>query len=254
LAALEALGDRMLNHLYLESSLEQGSLDKSVKALYEDLKGTFERDYQNWYTEASALVKQLVPDRLEEFEELYRGRERKKDFPGGNYNIQDWLTGFRSGKVLSGEKHFNDLAAVTMRFSTQLQIVKAAGRRFESRLFEIKQLVQADVFDSELSAARELATQGFLRAAGALAGVVLEKHLRQVTLNHSAKTRSKHPTIADLNDTLKDASVIDVPLWRQIQRLGDVRNLCGHSRQREPTAGEVGELLDGVEKITKTLF
>ena len=48
--------------------------------------------------------------------------------------------------------------------------------------------------------------------------------------------------------------VIDVPTWRQIQRLGDIRNLCDHNKGREPTKKELEELVDGVEKITKTLF
>ena len=48
--------------------------------------------------------------------------------------------------------------------------------RFESSLFDMQQLVQADMFDSELDAARELWKKGFLRAAVAICGVILEKH------------------------------------------------------------------------------
>ena len=44
-------------------------------------------------------------------------------------------------------------------------------------MFDIRQLVQADLFDSELDAADELGKKKFTRAAGALAGVVLERHL-----------------------------------------------------------------------------
>ncbi len=141
-----------------------------------------------------------------------------------------------------------------MRFSTQLAILKAVEARFESSLFDIKQLVQADLFDSELAAATELAKKGFLRGAGAIAGVVLEKHLAQVVDNHASKTRKKNPSISDFNDLLKNVGVLDVPTWRQIQRLGDIRNLCDHNKEREPTIDEVNELVAGVDKITKTLF
>jgi hypothetical protein len=105
-----------------------------------------------------------------------------------------------------------------------------------------------------LDAARELTKHGFLRGAGAIAGVVLEKHLLQVAQNHSLSIRKQHPTISDLNDALKNGSVLDVPQWRGIQRLGDLRNLCDHNKHREPTEIELAELIDGVEKITKTLF
>jgi len=35
--------------------------------------------------------------------------------------------------------------------------------------------------------------------------------------------------------------------------LADVRNLCGHNKSRELNSDEVTELIDGVEKLTKTL-
>ena len=150
--------------------------------------------------------------------------------------------------------HFDGFSAVAMRFVNQLAILESVQARFESSLFDIRQLVQADLFDSELDAARELARRGFLRASGAVAGVVLEKHLGQVAANHGITTRKKNPTIGDFNDLLKDGGVLDIPSWRQVQRLGDVRNLCDHNKEREPTKDEVEELIDGVEKYTKTLF
>jgi hypothetical protein len=42
-----------------------------------------------------------------------------------------------------------------------------------------------------------------LRAAGAVAGVVLEKHLRQVCDDHKITVAKKNPTIGDLNELLK---------------------------------------------------
>jgi hypothetical protein len=165
------------------------------------------------------------------------------------------MMGLRTNlNLATREKYFDDLGAVRNRFKAQLDILRSSQARFESTLFEIRRLAQADLFDSELDAARELHKNGFLRGSGVVAGVVLEKHLAEVRSNHNVVTRKKHPTISDLNDLLKDKNVIDVPTWRFIQRLGDIRNLCGHSKQRDPSEAEVLELIDGVDKITKTLF
>lgn len=141
-----------------------------------------------------------------------------------------------------------------MRFGTQLAILTTVRTRFESSLHDIRQLVQADLFDSELDASRELLKSGFLRAAGAVAGVVLEKHLGQVVANHAIVQRKLHPTISSLNDLLKSSDVLDVPAWRHIQRLGDLRNLCDHGQERELSREEIEELIQGAEKLTKTLF
>jgi len=126
--------------------------------------------------------------------------------------------------------------------------------RFESSLFDIRQLVQADLFDSELDAAKELIKHKFTRAAGALAGVVLERHLAQVCDNHDVKVAKKAPGISDLNNALREVDVIDVPQWRFIQHLADIRNLCDHSKEAEPTSDQVDDLVTGVMKLVKTLF
>ena len=202
--------------------------------------------YQRWYTEAYVLLEQLLPGRLIEFEQLYKGDGRRRIINLHTYTIQDLLTGI--------EVDPSTLAVATLRFINQLAILESVEARFESSLFEIRQLVQADLFDSELDAARELTRGGFLRAAGAVAGVVLERHLGQVAANHAITTRKKNPTIGDFNDLLKDGGVLDIPSWRQVQRFGDIRNLCDHNKERGPKKDEVEELIDGVEKYTKTLF
>ena len=93
-----------------------------------------------------------------------------------------------------------------------------------------------------------------MRAAGALAGVTLESHLSRISANHNLKISKKNPTIADFNDELKNNGIYDVPDWRFIQRLGDIRNLCVHAKERDPTKDEVDELIEGVQKVIKTLF
>lgn len=240
--------------LNLRSLEEEGDLSQEHETLKKALSVSFEKEYQSWYSQAHAVVRQLLPHRLDEFETLYLGEKRRKEVDSLTYTIQDWLLGVRSAKDYLGKKHFNDAVIAIMRFKTQLEILRAVEARFESSLFDIKQLVQADLFDSELDSARELLKNGFLRPAGAVAGVVLEKHLCEVCAKHKISTRKKNPTINDFNELLKSDSVIDVPDWRFVQRLGDLRNLCDHNKERDPTDVEVRELIDGVDKITKTMF
>lgn len=230
------------------NALLAGLIEKKDKA------SVFYFGYQKWYSEAQEVIRQILPNRLDEFNQLYR-EEKRKNIDTSTYTIRDWLLGIRaSTNKFTGEKQFDDFAAALMRFQSQLSILKSAEARFESSLFDIKQLVQADLFDSELDAATELNKKGFARGAGAIAGVALEGYLLQVCENHKIKIRKKNPAINDCNQCLKDNDTIDTANWRFIQHLADLRNLCDHKRGEEPTKKDIEELIKGVEKITKTIF
>ncbi len=254
LDSLFLVAKKMDADLTVRALEERGKLSPEHQEIKKKYEGTFEREYQSWYTEAHSVIRQIIPDRLKEFELLYQGEGKRKQINATTFTIQDWLTGVRSNTDSYGKKYFGDVAIASMRFQTQRGILSSAEKRFQSSLFDIRQLVQADLFDSELDVSRELLKHGFLRAAGAVSGVVLEKHMGEVCNSHNTPITKKSPCISDFNDALKTAGVVDVPTWRFIQRLGDLRNLCDHNKSREPTKDEISELIEGTSKITKTLF
>jgi hypothetical protein len=243
-----------LEVLVYERQKNSPEVVEKIKVLKSKFGGSFENSYQRWYTEACAVLGQLIPGRLEEFRSIYTANPKRKGVNSLTYSIQDWLLGIRSATDRLGAKHFDDLTIILMRFDTQRKILDAARTRLDSTVFDLRNIVRADLFDSELSAARELRKHGFIRSAGVIAGVVLEEHLGQVCNNHQVKVAKKNPTISEYNDLLRKVEVYDVPVWRQLQRLGDLRNMCGHKKEREPTEEEVGELIDGVEKTMKTIL
>lgn len=206
--------------------------------------------YEAWYSECLLVLKQLLPDRLDDFKRQYERAKNRKTADFSTYVIEDYMLGLRvtyAGDVKADEK------AAFPKMQNQTAILSAAEARFKSSLFEIRQIVQADLFDSEIASARELHKNKFFRAAGAIAGVVLEKHLAQTCSDHSIKITKKHPSIGDLNEALKAAGTIDVPQWRYISMLGDIRNICDHNKHKEPTEAQVNDLIDGVDKVLKTV-
>jgi len=209
--------------------------------------------YQTWYSEALILLTQLLPDRVLDFKKLYEKPKTRKSIEHGSYVIEDYLQGLTVTRGYQAEKVVGPESALN-QLQQQISIIKSVEKRFESSLFDIKQLTQADIFDSELDSARELNKNGFVRGAGAIAGVVLEKHLSQVCVNHKIRITKRNPSISDFNDKLKTSQVIETQYWRKIQHLGDIRNLCDHNKQKEPKEDDVEDLIDGVEKLIKTLY
>ena len=203
------------------------------------------QEFEIWYSESYALIKVVLPDRINDFSKMYYNDKTKNGLMTYFQHIPSMLDEWGDSTIIDQVKSVLD---------SQIGILKSCEKRFESSLFDIKQLLQADIFDSELDAARELNKKGFLRAAGAISGVVLEGHLKQVCINHNIVIKKTNPTISDFNQLLKDNEIIETHDWRFIQRLGDIRNLCDHKKQQEPTKEEIEELIKGVEKIIKTLF
>jgi len=243
----------------LEELIEQGeSLYKAICSECESIEHRSQCEnlpcfcvgYQSWYSESLVVIKQLLSDRLEDFRSYYEVPSNRKKITYQNYQIKDYLDALEDPSFFDMDS-FEKKNAIP-KFQQQLEILKSARRRFDSSLFEIKQMVQADLFDDELAAAKMLNKNKFMRAAGAVAGVVLEKHLKQVLKNHNLT--SKKDTISPLNDALKAGNVYDLPTFRKIQHLGDIRNLCDHDSKREPTQEEVDEMINGVDSIIKTVF
>jgi hypothetical protein len=207
--------------------------------------------YQAWYSKTLPVIRQLLPDRYAEFTELYKSGKRK-DIDYLSYTISDYLLRLRV--TFGGEERFNHANAFIVKFGQQLAILRSAADRLHSRVSDIEGVLQAELFRHELEAAEDLLRKGHKRAAGAVAGVSLEAHLARVVANHALSLKGKKRSISIYNDSLRQADVTDIPKWRLIQRLCDIRNLCDHPMEREPTEEEVRDLVEGTRKIQQTVI
>ena len=227
---------------------DDGPGEMAAKLLADEPFGTA---YQRWYSQALRLVEQLLPDRYDEFRELNRLDKRPKELDVTTYTISEYIQGTRVTRL--GEAVFDPAAVALGKLQSQIDILASARARLDSKLADIEGVLEASLLDDELDTARGLLTAKRLRSAGVVAGVVLERHLKRLIANHQIPFRKK-AQIGNLNDALKEAGIFDVPQWRRIQRLGDLRNLCGHDGERDPTDEEVLEIIEGVEKVVSTLF
>lgn len=209
-------------------------------------------EYQLWFTQAKSIVKYLASDRIYEFESYYYRDSKRKEINDLTYTIQDYVNAIRIPTNWKEEPDFNVHNVAAMKIAQQVQIMESLIFRIDSVLANVEMLLLSDIQDLELQTARNLLKVSH-RAAGALAGVVLENHLQKVFTTHSINTNKRNLTISFLNDELKKNDIIDNVAWRKIQFLGDIRNLCSHKSSREPKTGEVEDLINGVNEIIKNI-
>ena len=230
--------------------LEQGIViyeEWAPKEEFQDITKLRSR-YQNWYTRSLAVIAQLLPDRLSEFRNLYRLEKPPKQLDAGTYTISDYLEGLTQRYTV--QHHHNVFLS---KLSIQMTILGSSISRIDSILADTKGALRADLLSTEIGRARELAKNGYLRAAGIIAGVVLENHLAAACSNHQIKIVKARPTLADYNESLKKASVYEITDWQRIQWLASIRNICAQAGQKDPTNDQIESLIVGVDQVIKLI-
>ncbi|WP_041420808.1 hypothetical protein [Sideroxydans lithotrophicus] len=77
-----------------------------------DFRGT----YQLWYSEAYAVIRQLIPERLSDFVRFYEKAKNRKEIDSSNYAIEDYLQGIT---VTRGMTVVVSLSAALPKFEQQ---------------------------------------------------------------------------------------------------------------------------------------
>lgn len=194
------------------------------------------REYQIQYSQAHLLVKTHLPEREEEFSGLY-------------YNPDSaW------GKSHSGISTYLKLPRERELFEADLEqqrgILLAIPEIIELCSLEVAALVTADLVEGELKEADILLEHGFVRAAGAVAGVALEAHLKLLH-KQSGHTYTDKDSIVPLATRLRLNGIITLGDEKKCIAMADARNNCDHKNKRVPTEDEVEELINDVDRFTK---
>ncbi len=214
-------------------------LDETVIPAKSPLPPDVARIYQQWYSAARVILAKNQPGRLDEFDEVYSPAGK-----GVGYGIKQLLS---QRYVTKGEQfRLMDL------INAQFDILSAIPSHLRFSIYDIELEAYSVLMDDEIGGAQHLLSRGFLRPAGVLAGVILERHLKNLLRKHAPPIKyRKNATLASLNDLCKEA-VYELVTWRKIQHLTDLRNLCAHDKTREPTKDEVTELISGVSAILRS--
>lgn len=121
----------------------------------------------------------------------------------------------------------------------------AAKEDFEGGyVTSVKNLVQAEVFDSELEQATELLTAGYATAAAVIAGVVLETTLRNLCYSNGLA----HGKLDKMNADLTKAGVHNALIQKKITALAAIRNSAAHGNANGFTKDDVQSMITEVNR------
>lgn len=183
--------------------------------------------YQIWHSKAEALIKEYLYDRKDEF-------TREYDKILGLLQLRN---GWAKVDVHYIIKDFTD------RFDTQKNLISSLPRVFEIQKLKLRKTISADLVESELDQAELLLNHDFYRAAGAVAGVALERYLKTLCeISTPPVPYNKNATINPLALKLRDIGYLNETKRKQMGLLGDIRNKCVHTKE-EPTKGDVKRLI-----------
>lgn len=156
--------------------------------------------------------------------------------------------GAESAHYAAFKKHVGGHIGYTDAFRAQGVLKAAAEDLAGGHLFELRQLVEADVFDDFLEQAEHLQTAGYHPAAAVIAGCVLEDALRKLCGKHSIGLSAK-PKLDQMNADLAKAGVYTKLTQKRITALADLRNKAAHGEWTDFNAGDVDEMLTSVRRF-----
>ena len=205
--------------------------NKSIKPKQKQIPSKFQMNFQKWYSSCCALIENnFSKERISEFKSIYE--HQIKSILSSNYTTKD--KGFR----------------LIDSIRNQTTIINSLPEYVAYKSIDIELEIASTLMNDELLEADYLLKKGYIRASGAIAGVVLERHLKMICEKQNPPLKySKKATISKLNDMLKDNTVLEVPEWRNIQYLADIRNICDHDSDSQPTKEVVTDLISGVKKV-----
>jgi hypothetical protein len=133
-------------------------------------------------------------------------------------------------------------------------IIKSAKDEYEQGfLFEMKKLIEAEVFDDFLEQAQHFYSAGYFQAAAVIAGSVLEDGLRKLCVRSSI-TLSSNPKLDSMNTELAKKGTYNKLIQKKITALADLRNKAAHGEWEKFSSSDVKEMLDQVRRFMETYF
>ena len=140
------------------------------------------------------------------------------------------------------------------RMVQALGTLKAAKNDYEQGyLFDVRTLIEAEVFDDFLEQSRHLLDSNYYQPAAVVIGSVLEDGLRKLCAKQEIELSAK-PKLDTMNAALAKTGTYSKLTQKRITALADIRNKAAHGEWDGFTKVDVEAMLREVRQFMETHF
>ena len=214
--------------------IEEGQRNKNkngpewVESWGEDSDLGYE-SYMSWISRVESLLNEVLPSRSpvkKRLEQLRKVSRRSKEFEG--------IMGILDGVMKDFDSDLFNSMRNQISNSISLDYLELA----------------ANILDNKSSA-----EVSYIPAA-VLAGATLEKHLRDLCVDHNpqisiVKSNGKHKCMNDLIDDLCRQKVFNKTYAKQLQAWAAIRNDAAHGNAKNFDKNRVEQMIDGIGELLK---
>lgn len=227
----------------------------------DELKHSIVSRYEVWYNASSVLVRQHLADRWDDFTARY---PYVRDSLECN-NTLPHPAGKRFDDALRTEQHRRLMES----FDRQVDVVLSVPEVVRVKALALMKLVSGGIINAELDRAEALVkgrgrvASGLLRAAGVIAAVALEKHLKLMADEHNSRRPAGREAI-EYNDNdgilemagkLGAAGLLESTELETFKRLSATWDVCVQAHgSRGPAKSEVVFLTDKAREYVNLTF
>lgn len=142
-------------------------------------------------------------------------------------------------------------AAYLSSASCAVGVLRAAMDDYQhGHLFNVRQLVLAEVLDDFIEHATNLLEAGYYRSAAVVAGCVLEDGLRKLCAVNSIDVGEK-PKMDRMNAELAKKGVFNALVQKKVTWMAGLRNQAAHGLDEHLTEADVKELVVAVRRFVE---
>lgn len=133
-------------------------------------------------------------------------------------------------------------------------ILKAAKDDYEhEQLFDLKKIIEAEVFDDFLDQATALLEAGYFQPAAVIAGSVLEDGLRKLCVKGKIALPLK-PKLDSMNAELAKSGLYNKLTQKKITAIADIRNNAAHGNWNQFEKQDVQEAISWIAQFMESNY